>query len=225
MHKSIIIVAGGSGKRMGKPLPKQFLDLAGVPVLMRTIRRFHDFDPSIDIILVLPENELNTWIGLCEKHEFNVPHRQISGGETRFHSVAIGFALVEKNSLTGVHDGVRPLVSFETIQRCFEMAEVHGNAIPVITIPESARVITEEGSRILDRGKVRLIQTPQVFRYDQLFRAYHQEWQASFTDDASVVESMGYKINLVEGNPENIKITTPFDLNVAEMLLRKEDIV
>ncbi len=222
MHKSIIIVAGGSGRRMGTATPKQFLDLAGEPVLMRTVSIFHDFDPSMDIIIVLPEQQLHTWKELCRKHDFAIEHRQVSGGETRFHSVRNGFALVEKDSLTGIHDGVRPLVSFETIQRSYEMAEVHGNAVPAVALHESAREVSEDGNQIIDRKRIRLIQTPQVFRYQQLYRAYHQPYRESFTDDASVVEAMGYKINLVEGNDENIKITTRFDLHMAELLLNKE---
>ncbi len=222
MHKSIIIVAGGSGRRMGSRVPKQFMSLVGEPILMRTLNVFHQFDPTLDIILVLPEQELQTWKNMCVKYDFNVRHRQVTGGETRYQSVQNGFALVKKDSLTGIHDGVRPLVSFETIQRCYEMAEVQGNAIPVVRLHESAREVTDEGNRIIEREKIRLIQTPQVFRYQQLYRAFHQPYNESFTDDASVVEAMGYKINLVEGNPENIKITTPFDFHVAEMLLRKE---
>ncbi|HYW94701.1 MAG TPA: 2-C-methyl-D-erythritol 4-phosphate cytidylyltransferase [Bacteroidales bacterium] len=222
MHKSIIIVAGGHGRRMGSHTPKQFLELAGEPVLMRTINVFHQFDPELKIVVVLPGQQLQAWKALCEKHDFSVVHQQISGGETRFESVRNGFALVEKDSLTGIHDGVRPLVSFETIQRCFEVAEVHGNAIPAVALHESAREIIEEGTRIVNRNAIRLIQTPQVFRYQQLYRAYHQPYQDFFTDDATVVESLGYKINLVEGNDENIKITTRFDMNVAELLLKKE---
>ncbi len=224
MHKSIIIVAGGSGRRMGTAVPKQFLNLAGIPVLMRTMHIFYQFDPAIEMIVVLPEQQLQTWKELCVKHDFNIGHKQITGGETRFHSVKNGLSLIEEDSLTGIHDGVRPLVSFETIQRCYEVAEVHGNAVPAVGLLESAREVSAGKSRIIDREKIRLIQTPQVFQYQQLLRAYQQPYREIFTDDASVVEALGYKINLVEGNAENIKITTRFDLNVAEMILRKHDI-
>ncbi len=224
MHKSIIIVAGGSGRRLESPVPKQFLNLAGIPMLMRTISLFHHFDPALDIIVVLPGQQLETWRDLCLKYNFTVEHRQITGGETRFHSVSNGFSLVEKDSLTGVHDGVRPMVSFETIQRCYENAEVHGNAVPAVRLHESVREVTEKGSRIIDRENIRLIQTPQVFRYHQLDEAYHQPYRPSFTDDASVVESAGYEIKIVEGNQENIKVTTRFDLDLAEILVRNTGI-
>ena len=170
MHKSIIIVAGGYGRRMGTTTPKQFLNLSGIPVLMRTISVFHLFDPAMKIIVVLPGPELQTWKELCLKYSFEIEHQQISGGKTRFESVKNGFALVEKDSLTGIHDGVRPLVSFETIQRCFEMAEVHGNAVPAVRLNESAREIEGEESRIIDREKIRLIQTPRSFVITSFFR-------------------------------------------------------
>lgn len=217
--KYILIVAGGKGERMASTTPKQFLLLAGKPVLMHTISLFHAYDPHISIILVLPEFHQDTWTQLCREHQFTIPHRVVSGGETRFHSVRNGLALVPQQALVGVHDGVRPLVSREVVSRCFDEAWKHAAAIPVLPVVESVREVEGESSKPVDRDKFRIVQTPQVFRSEVLLKAYSVAYQASFTDDASVVEPF-VPIHLVAGNRENIKITTPEDLIIAEAFLR-----
>jgi 2-C-methyl-D-erythritol 4-phosphate cytidylyltransferase len=221
MHKSVIIVAGGSGKRMGSVVPKQFLELNGKPVLMWTIEKFYQYDPEISIILVLPLDQVSYWDRLCIQHLFKIRHEVAFGGENRFHSVKNGFKRVEEGSCTAIHDGVRPLVSLETIDSCFIEAEKYGNAIPYVALSESVRKVKNNKSKVLNRELIKIIQTPQVFSYQQLKNAYLQEYNDSFTDDATIVEKLGYPINLVEGNVENIKITTPFDMKVAGMYLKK----
>lgn len=218
MKQTALIVAGGKGLRMGSELPKQFLPIDGKPVLMRTLEAFYRFDAAIDLILVLPEEQQDYWKGLCEKHRFPVPHRIVSGGETRFHSVRNGLAFVSGAGLVGVHDGVRPFVSQEVIRRCYEAAATKKAVIPVVDVVETLRQLTETGSHTVDRSRYRLVQTPQVFDADLLKQAYEQDYTPFFTDDASVVEAMGTPVCLVEGNRENIKITTPFDLKVATAL-------
>lgn len=200
-------------------IPKQFLELKGIPVLMRTINKFIEFDENIQIVVVLPLDEVPYWNKLCIEHDFQIPHKVAIGGETRYHSVISGLYQVQPGSLTAIHDGVRPLVSVETISRCFEEAAEKGNAVPYVKPVESVRAITGTGNRSLDREDVRLIQTPQVFQWEQLENAYEQSFTVEFTDDASVVESYGFSINLVEGNTGNIKITNPWDLKIAEILL------
>lgn len=219
MQNSVIIVAGGSGTRMGTKIPKQFLELKSVPILMRTIQRFKDFDPKMEIVLVLPLEEVTYWDKLCIEHNFNVKHKVTIGGETRYHSVKSGLFEVTKGSITGIHDGVRPLVSIETIERCYGEAAKKGNAIPFVCPVESVRASTGSGNRSLPREEVMLIQTPQVFQWEQLENAYEQPFTIDFTDDASVVESYGFSINLVNGNEENIKITAPLDMKLAEFIL------
>lgn len=220
MKKYAIIVAGGSGMRMGGDLPKQFISIGGSPILMHTIRKFYDFDKTMKIILVLPKDQIKYWESLCEQYNFDVEHQLTGGGSTRFYSVKNGLTLVkDENALVGIHDGVRPFVSQRTIDNCFRQASFTGNAIPVIEAYESVRISDEEGNRAIDRNTVKLVQTPQVFLFEQLKAAYTQSYQPFFTDDASVVEEAGYDISLAEGNRENIKITTPFDLKIAEALL------
>jgi 2-C-methyl-D-erythritol 4-phosphate cytidylyltransferase len=214
-----VIVAGGSGKRMGSEIPKQYLELAGKPVLMYTIERFKAYDESIEIITVLPENQLRFWADLQKKYSFDIPHTIVKGGRTRFFSVRNGLKFVDIPGLVAIHDGVRPFVSSETMKRCFDMAEMHGNAIPVIPPSDSLRVVTKKGSKPLNRLNVRIVQTPQVFSADVIKKAYRQDYLPEFTDDATVVEKAGVKINLVEGNRENIKITTPEDLLISSALL------
>lgn len=222
MKKYAIIVAGGSGMRMGADRPKQFLVIGGKPVLMHTIQQFNDFDKSIKIILVLPQDQIKYWGSLCEEYNFNVEHQVTFGGATRFHSVKNGLKLVkETDVLVGIHDGVRPFVSLRTLDSCYRQAAALGNAIPVVDAYESVRLSDDEGNRAIDRSTVKLVQTPQVFLFEQLEKAYAQPHQAFFTDDASVVEEAGYEIFLTEGNRENIKLTTPFDLKIAETLLRE----
>lgn len=219
MVRTALIVAGGKGLRMGGELPKQFLPIAGKPVLMHTLEAFHRFDPAMNLILVLPVDQQDYWKELCAKHHFTVKHTVADGGETRFHSVRNGLSFVSSGSgLVGVHDGVRPFVSQEVIARCYETAIVKKAVIPVIDVVETVRHIVGEGSETVNRGDYKLVQTPQVFEADLLKWAYAQEFNPFFTDDASVVEAMGGHITLVEGNRENIKITTPFDLKIAVAL-------
>lgn len=218
MEKYGIIVAGGKGLRMGADLPKQFLPLAGRPVLMHTLHRFFTYDPAIRLILVLPRAHQAYWKELCEQYAFTVPHRIADGGATRFESVRNGLALVTDEGLVAVHDGVRPFVSADTIQACFEEAARSGAAIPVLPVTDTLREETETGSRTVDRNRYRTVQTPQVFRAGILHEAYRQPENAGFTDDASVAEAAGYPVTLVPGNRENIKLTTPFDLQVGELL-------
>lgn len=205
--------------RMGSELPKQFLPIGGKPVLMHTLEAFHRFDSAIDLILVLPEEQQGYWKQLCEKHRFTIRHLIANGGETRFHSVKNGLALVSGGGLVGVHDGVRPFVSQEVIRRCYDRAATEKAVIPVVDVVETVRQVTESGSRTVNRDDYKLVQTPQVFDADLLRRAYAQDFKPFFTDDASVVEAMGVPVYLVEGNRENIKITTPFDLKIATALL------
>jgi len=214
-----VIVAGGSGKRMGAELPKQYLELAGRPVLMHTIERFRAFNESIEFITVLPENQLRFWSDLQIKYSFNIPQTIVIGGRARFFSVKNGLKFVDDDSLVAIHDGVRPFVSIDTISRCFEAAEKMGNAIPVITPSDSLRMMNGEDSTPLNRLVIRQIQTPQVFRAKLIKDAYTQEYQQVFTDDATVLENTGAKINLIEGNRENIKITTPEDLIISKALV------
>jgi 2-C-methyl-D-erythritol 4-phosphate cytidylyltransferase len=214
-----VIVAGGSGKRMGLDTPKQFLELAGRPVLMHTIEKFRQFSDKIEIITVLPENQLRHWTEFCKKFAFDVPHTLVKGGEHRFISVKHGLEFVGTPGLVAIHDGVRPLVKLETIKRCFETAEKYGNAIPVISPADSLRQTTSKGSKPISRLDVKMVQTPQVFDAELIKKAYKQPYETAFTDDASVLEKTGVKIHMVEGNRENIKITNPEDLFIAQTLL------
>ena len=218
MKKHLIIVAGGKGLRMGGDIPKQFLPVCGKPVLMRTMEAFHTYDAAIHIILVLPVSQQAYWKELCQEYRFSLSHDIANGGDTRFHSVMNGLAMVEGNGWVGVHDGVRPFVSQEVIARCYEEAEACKAVIPVIDVVETVRHLTEEGSETVPRDRYKLVQTPQVFEVELLRRAYQQTYTDLFTDDASVVEALGEKVYLVKGNRENIKLTTPFDLKLAEML-------
>lgn len=214
-----LIVAGGTGKRMGAEIPKQFLELDGKPVLMHTIERFRSFSRDIEIITVLPEDQLRYWIELQEKYSFSVPQTLVKGGATRFLSVKNGLEFADAPGLVAIHDGVRPNVSNDTIKRCFEAARLHRNAIPVITPADTLRLIQGDDSTLINRIHVRQVQTPQVFDIALIKDAYKQEYLPAFTDDASVLERTGVRINLVEGNRENIKITTPEDLLIAEAFL------
>jgi 2-C-methyl-D-erythritol 4-phosphate cytidylyltransferase len=220
MKKYVIIVAGGKGSRMGSELPKQFIPLDGKPILMHTLQAFNAWDPLAEIILAIPRRQKDYWSMLCEELDFNVPHKIVFGGETRFHSVRNALQDIKEDALAAVHDGVRPLVAREVISECFSSAQRFGTAIPVIPITESVREITgENASRPFDREKLRIVQTPQVFKSGILIESYKHPCKESFTDDASVVEAAGYKVHLVPGNRENIKITTPADLKFAATLL------
>jgi 2-C-methyl-D-erythritol 4-phosphate cytidylyltransferase len=207
---------------MGKELPKQFLSVGGRPVLIRTLECFCRWDAGAELILVLPAGRRLEWEALCETCRCRVPHRVAEGGETRFHSVRNGLALVEGEGMVGVHDGVRPFVSPEVIDACFAAAERYGAAIPVVRMVDSIRTVTPQGqTRPADRSRYLAVQTPQVFRAGLLREAYRQAYTPAFTDDASVVEATGTEIHTVAGNRENIKITDPFDLLVAEALLHQ----
>jgi 2-C-methyl-D-erythritol 4-phosphate cytidylyltransferase len=219
MKRKVIIVAGGKGTRMLSETPKQFLKIGNEPVLIHTLKRFYSFSTDIEIILVLPENEITQWKKICKEYKFEIPHKLAYGGSTRFQSVKNGVRNINEPCLVAVHDGVRPLVSSRTIKIAFKIAAEKGNAVPAIKIEPSIRFITNEKNKAVDRNQYRIIQTPQVFQSNLLKKAYQQDFQDSFTDDASVVENTGVDINLVEGNPENIKITTKKDLRIAEALL------
>ena len=219
MDLYVVIVAGGSGKRMGMSMPKQFMELAGRPVLMHTIERFRQFNDSIEIITVLPENQLRHWNELQKRYSFDVPHMLVKGGAHRFISVKNGLKFVSTPGLVAIHDGVRPLVRIETIQRCFDTAAELGNAIPVISPADSLRLLSDKGNIPVSRMNVKQVQTPQVFDAGLIKKAYMQEYDQAFTDDATVLEKTGEKINMVDGNRENIKITNPEDLFIAQTLL------
>lgn len=221
MTQYVLIVAGGKGIRMGGDIPKQFLPIGGVPVLMRTMDAFYAYNQDIQIILVLPHDQQAFWLDLCRKHRFERPYRIADGGETRFHSVKNGLALVETPALVGVHDGVRPFVSSDVIRRCYAEASQKHAVVPCVNVVETLRHVQEEGSVTVPRDEYRLVQTPQVFDATLLKKAYEQPYSPQFTDDASVVESMGMVVSLIEGNRENIKITTPFDLKIASALLEE----
>lgn len=220
-----IIVAGGKGLRMGGDIPKQFIPVNGMPVLMHTIRRFREFDPQMHIVLVLPKDHQDYWRQLCSEYHFTDRHDIADGGSTRFHSSQNGImALAEApdTDIVAIHDGVRPLVSVETIGRCFTAAAESGAAIPVLPVIDTLRYVghadengvnTEQGHNVL-RSDYRVVQTPQTFRLALLRRAFTQPFSERFTDDASVVEALGEKVTMVDGNRENIKITTPYDLKV-----------
>ena len=217
----IIIVAGGKGLRMGSDIPKQFLPIGGKPVLMRTLERFRAYSSALHIILVLPEAQQDYWRQLCEEYHFDVEHQIANGGQTRFHSVQNGLALVpdDAEGVVGVHDGVRPFPSIEVIRNCYETARTAKAVIPVIPVVETVRQLDGDSSLTVPRDQYRLVQTPQTFDIQLLKAANKQPYNDGFTDDASVVEAFGHKITLVEGNRENIKITTPYDLKIGEVLI------
>lgn len=225
MQLYAIIVAGGSGNRMGSEVPKQFLELAGKPILMHSIEKFYAYNSSISIIVVLPEAQQNYWKQLCTQFNFTISHQVVNGGQTRFHSVKNGLGIInDTNGIVAIHDGVRPFVSTSTLNNCFDTAAQLGNATPALPLQDSIRLVTEQTSKAMYRGNFKLIQTPQCFKATILKKAFEQEYNTNFTDDASVVEAINEKINLVEGNIENIKITTPFDLAVAEAIIRNPKI-
>lgn len=224
MKRYIIVVAGGKGTRMGGDTPKQFQLLAGKPVLMVTLEHLHSLDPSLQIVLVLPQEHMELWKSLCKEYSFEVPMMLAAGGTTRFHSVQNGLALVDDidDALVGVHDGVRPFVSQRVYDDTYREALISGAAIPMIEINDSLRhIIGSNGaSEVVPRDRYRLVQTPQVFKLSVLREAYMQRFVESFTDDASVVEAMGHSVVGVEGNRENIKLTTPYDLLIANTIMQ-----
>lgn len=224
----IIIVAGGKGLRMGGDIPKQFLPIGGRPILMRTLERFREYSSTLQIILVLPKDQQDYWLQLCKEYDFKVDYQMTDGGETRFHSVQHGLALIpdDAEGVVGVHDGVRPFPSIEVIRNCYETAREKKAVIPVIPVVETVRKLASIGtigtipSQTVPRNDYRLVQTPQTFDIQLLKAANRQPYNDNFTDDASVVEAYRQEITLVEGNRENIKITTPYDIVVAEALIK-----
>jgi len=214
-----LIVAGGKGTRIKSKLPKQFLELAGKPVLIHTLEAFLRYSDSIKLVLVLPEDDMATWSGIVKKYSFQYPLIVQAGGETRFQSVQKGLSCIEGEGLVAIHDGVRPLVSEDIIAASFRLAAVHRSAVAAVRLKESIRMTDQDNTKSMDRSKFRIIQTPQTFDLGLIKQAYQIKEDASLTDDASVAEKSGHTISLFEGSYENIKITTPEDLAVAEALL------
>jgi len=221
MKKYVVIVAGGTGSRMNNAIPKQFIELKGKPVLMHTIEKFTSALPDIFVIVVLSKALNEDWIALSAKHNFKISHQLADGGETRYHSVKNGLALVPDACVVGIHDAARPLVSRQTILNAFETAEDRGNASPSIPLNDSIRFLKGKDNCAVDRKHYSIIQTPQCFHSDLIKKAFLKAYKPEFTDDASVLEAFGEKINLIEGNRENIKITTEQDLIIAEALMEK----
>lgn len=222
MKQSIIIVAGGKGLRIGGEIPKQFIPIGGKPILMHTIEAFYNYNNNINIILVLPASHQEYWAELCTQYNFTIPHVIANGGETRFHSVKNGLQLVSEG-IVGVHDGARPFASKQLIKACFDKAMTDKAVIPAIPSTDSLREIQDDGkSKIVDRSKIVSIQTPQVFDVATLKKAYKVEFNNTFTDDASVVEAMSIDVTLVPGEDTNIKITTPIDLKIGELILSEK---
>jgi 2-C-methyl-D-erythritol 4-phosphate cytidylyltransferase len=217
-----LIVAGGKGTRIKSKTPKQFLELCGKPILLHTIGAFLKYDPSITIILVLPANDLKLWTEIVEKYNFTTPLILQEGGDTRFQSVKNGLQKIQGDGLVAIHDGVRPLVSEEIISTSFKLAAMHQSAVASVELKESIRVTEQNSTKALDRSKFRLIQTPQTFDVQAIKKAYAVSENNTMTDDASVAENAGMAITLFEGSYSNIKITTPEDLLIAEILLKNK---
>lgn len=220
----IIIVAGGKGLRMGGDLPKQFLPVDGKPVLMRTIERFRQYSEAIGIILVLPHAQQDYWRQLCKEYHFTVEHTVVDGGYTRFQSCKNGIAAVpdDTTGVVGIHDGVRPFVTVDVIARTYEAAREHGAAMPVMPVTDTLRYVAgEDGGHNVLRSDYRTVQTPQTFDIQLIKRAYDVPYSEAFTDDASVAEAAGHKVMMVEGCRENIKLTTPYDLLLADFICKQ----
>ncbi|MCK6618209.1 MAG: 2-C-methyl-D-erythritol 4-phosphate cytidylyltransferase [Cyclobacteriaceae bacterium] len=214
-----LIVAGGKGTRIKSKVPKQFLDINGLPVLMHTINAFYAYSSTIKVIVVLPEDDFALWNELCMLHDYRKPLRVVKGGESRFQSVRNGLAKIETDGLVAIHDGVRPLVSADIIAASFRLAAVHGSAVAAVRLKESIRMTDQDTTKAMDRSRFRLIQTPQTFQVSLIKQAYQLREDTTLTDDASVAERAGHMISLFEGSYENIKITTAEDLIIAEALL------
>jgi len=219
LQEYAIVVAGGKGTRMQSKLPKQFMTLAGKPVLLHTLEAFYRYAPNIVVILVLPADDFTLWEELKTRHQFTRPVVLQQGGSTRFESVRQGLQKITGDGLVAIHDGVRPLVSEDIIGASFRLAAVHGSAVAAVRLKESIRVTDQDNTKAVDRSRYRLIQTPQTFRVSLILAAYDIKDDPSLTDDASVAERSGHIISLFEGSYENIKITTPEDLIIAEALL------
>ncbi len=221
ISRYVIIVAGGSGERMKSSIPKQFIELKSKPILMHTIEAFFNSGITFSFVVVLPGDQADHWQKVCKLLNFNIPHSIVLGGDTRFHSVKKGLAIIPDEGMVAIHDGVRPFVSKDTIKRCFGEAEKYGNAVPCISINDTVRQIDNDNSVIIDRSTLKLIQTPQVFSSGLIKQAFNQPYLSDFTDDAIVFEKSGGQIHLVEGNRGNIKITDRFDLMIAEALINR----
>lgn len=214
-----IIVAGGSGSRMKSDIPKQFIEINGLPILMRTINAFHRYSEALKIILVIPEDQFSIWHDLVKRYHFSISCQLVNGGKTRFNSVENGLATIEGDGLVAIHDGVRPFVSSQIISRSYESAKEFGSGIATVPPKDSIRLVSESGNRNVNRDDYRLVQTPQTFNVDKIKQAYREATNNNFTDDASVFESSGQQICLVAGDYKNIKITTPEDIEIAQALL------
>ncbi|NHB68970.1 2-C-methyl-D-erythritol 4-phosphate cytidylyltransferase [Perlabentimonas gracilis] len=219
-----LIVAGGSGVRMGAEIPKQFLCVNGLPILMHTLKAFQHLTPCPSIFLVLPEREHSRWDNLCKQHSFTIPHTLVVGGDTRYQSVKNGLNSIKGDGLVAIHDGVRPLVSLALLDKCFNEALRYGNAIPAVRPVETVRMGGESNSKQVSRENCWLVQTPQVFNLSVIKRCYTSPYNPNFTDDASVAEHGGESIRIIEGERENIKITTPADIAIAEAILLSRDV-
>jgi 2-C-methyl-D-erythritol 4-phosphate cytidylyltransferase len=219
MEQIAVIVAGGSGKRMNSEIPKQFLLLNGEPVLSMTIRAFYQYNPEMKFIIVLPPDQIEYWKTLCKTYKLNIDHTIAEGGRTRHHSVKNAMKEIRPGCLVAVHDGVRPLLSTSLIRSCFIKAGKMGNAVPAIELSESLRQLKKDKNTSVNRSGYRLIQTPQVFNSDLLIEAFRQPYRKSFTDEASLVEAAGYMIHLVDGQRENIKLTTTLDMCIASAII------
>lgn len=216
-----LIVAGGKGTRIQSHIPKQFLEINGLPILMHTINAFYRYSEHITVILVLPHDDFPRWKELCEKFRYNKSVILQQGGDTRFQSVKKGLEKIEGDGLVAIHDGVRPLVSEDIIGASFRLAAVHKSAVAAVRLKESIRMTDQDNTKAVDRSKFRLIQTPQTFDVKLIQKAYTIKEDQSLTDDASVAERSGHVISLFEGSYENIKITTQEDLVIAEALMNK----
>ncbi len=221
MKKFAVIVAGGTGSRLGSDIPKQFLMLDGKPLLMHSIETFYSYDPQIIIIVAMHPVYTGMWTELCAESHFTIPHQLVPGGETRFHSVKNALALVSGSGLVAVHDAARPLASIDLVKRTFAEASVNNTAIPCISVNETVRSIENGIVKLLDRTTLRITQTPEVFDISLLLRAYQQLYRQTFTDDASVVEALSQQVHLVDGESSNIKITLPGDIDLAEVYLKR----
>jgi 2-C-methyl-D-erythritol 4-phosphate cytidylyltransferase len=218
--ETVIIVAGGTGQRMGNLLPKQFIEILGKPILLHTIERFLAYNPKIELIIGLPNDQFDFWKALCIKHGFDLPHQVVKGGASRFETVLNCLGAAQNTGIIAVHDSVRPCVDLQTIQACFATAREKGAAIPVVPLVDSIRQINPDGNMAVDRGRYVAVQTPQVFRANILIEAYKKPFKEFFTDDASVVEHAGHTISLEKGNRGNLKVTNPEDLILAEYYLK-----
>lgn len=222
MKRYAVIVAGGKGLRMGIDIPKQFLVLCGKPVLQWSIEAFYTYDATIDIIVVLPVAQISYWKRLCEEYHCTISHRIVEGGKERFNSVQNGLQCIEGSGVVAVHDGVRPLISQRMLADGFKMAEEQGSAVPYVDSVDSLRVIDSDGTRTLDRSKIKRIQTPQIFSVQELQTVMHREYQDSFTDEASVWELSGRDLSFYMGDEFNIKITKPLDLQIAQTVIHNQ---